>query len=63
MYLIPTVYVHGFTVVSTPNLVLDVLTEKARTGESVLTTKRDQDAPSGACSPSTCEVEAGGVGI
>ena len=45
MYLIPTIYVHGSTVVSMHNLVLDILTEKARrTGENVLTTKRDQDA-------------------
>lgn len=44
MYLIPTIYVHGSTVVSMEDLVLDILTEKARkTGENVFTTKRNQD--------------------
>lgn len=45
MCLVPTIYVRGSAVVSVPNPVLDILTEKARrTGENVLTTKRDQGA-------------------
>lgn len=48
MCLVPTIYVRGSAVVSVPNPVLDILTEKARrTGENVLTTKRPGCAGAG----------------